>query len=78
MAHFRANITIGILETDPGNSRRKRLNFLKGRNITKWYRAQTMGQAMTLVGKTKFARIRNITEIAYKEYVKGVEKHHEY
>ena len=76
--HFKASITIGRLETDPDNTRRKRTNFRKGRTITKWYRAEDIGQAMSLAQKTRFAKINYINTISYDDYVKGVEKHHEY
>jgi len=78
LSYFRALITIGILETDPGNTRRKRVNFRKGRTLTKWYKSGSIAQALTLVGKTKFAKVRKIDTIDYKSYIKGVEKHHEY
>ena len=76
--HYRAYITIGDLESDPDNTRKKKLNFRKGRSITKWYRAPNMLEAMSLANKTKHAKINRIDLISYEEYVKGVEKHHEY
>jgi len=76
--HFKANIAIGRLRTDPNNSRRKYVDFNKGRTITKWYRANNIGEALSLVAKTRFAKYLCITNITYDEYLKGVEKHHEY
>lgn len=76
--HFRACITVGRLEMDPNNTRRKRVNFKKGRTITKWYRAPDIGVVLTLVNKTKFAKFNFIESISYADYVKGVEKQHEY
>ena len=76
--HYQACITIGTLETDPQDSRRKRINYNKGRTLVKWYRADGIGAAMTLAGKTKFAKVKSIREVSYTEYVEGVEKHHEY
>ena len=71
-------MTIGSLETDPQNSRRKKMNFKRGRSITKWYRADSIIDAMLLANKTKYSKVNIINTISYDEYIKGVEKHHEY
>ena len=78
MEHFKARITIGRMETDPGNTRKKVINFRKGRKITKWYRGKGIEDVLTLVGKTRFAKFDCIEHVTRDEYVKGVEKHHEY
>jgi len=76
--YYKVLLSIGVREKDPNNRGRKRTNYKKGRTLVKWYRAQDMAGVTFLVNKTRWSKYHYIKPVQYKDYIKGVEKHHEY